>query len=94
MHDACTRREMESLVGILQHACSVISPGKTFLQRAISLLSSVKCQHHHIRLNSDFRSDIIIIQFVMVPTYSYVHSELQSLPSSLIPYTWQVNFSG
>ena len=46
----CTRREMESLVGILQHACSVISPGKTFLQRAISLLSLVKCQHHHIHL--------------------------------------------
>ena len=54
----CTRREMESLVGILQHACSVISPGKIFLQRVISLLSLVKCQHHHIRLNSDFRSDM------------------------------------
>ena len=35
----CTRRDMESLVGILQHACSVIPSGKAFLQRAISLFS-------------------------------------------------------
>ena len=54
----CTRRDMESLVGILQHACSVIPSGKTFLLRAISLLCSVRC-HHHIRLNSDFRSDML-----------------------------------
>ena len=44
----CNRREMESIVGTLQHACTVIPSGKAFLQRAISLLSSVKCQHHHI----------------------------------------------
>ena len=31
----CTRRDMESLVGILQHACSVIQSGNAFLQRAI-----------------------------------------------------------
>ena len=55
----CTRRDMESLVGILQHACSVIPSRKAFLQRAISLLCSVRCHHHHIRLNSDFRSDML-----------------------------------
>ena len=55
----CTRRDMESLVGIIQHACYVIPSGKSFLQRAISLLCSVKCHHHHIRLHSDFRSDML-----------------------------------
>ena len=32
---------------------------KTFLQRAISLLCSVRCHHHHICLNSDFRSGML-----------------------------------
>ena len=50
---------MESLVGMLQHACYVIPSGKAFLQRAISLLCSVTCHHHRICLNSDFRSDML-----------------------------------
>ena len=54
----CTRRELESLIGTLQHACKVIPAGRAFLRRAISLLSVTKQQHHHIRLNSDFRSDM------------------------------------
>ena len=55
----CTRREFQSLIGTLQHACSVIKPGRTFLRRAIALLSVAKRQHHHIRLNADFRSDMM-----------------------------------
>ena len=56
---ACTRRELQSLIGTLQHACSVIKPGRSFLRRAIALLSVAKRQHHHIRLNADFRSDMM-----------------------------------
>ncbi len=37
----CTRRELESLIGT---ACKVITPGRSFLRRAISLLSVAKCQ--------------------------------------------------
>lgn len=55
----CTRRDLQSLIGTLQHACSVIKPGRAFLRRAIALLSIAKCQHHHIRLNADFRSDML-----------------------------------
>ena len=54
----CTRRELESFIGILQHACKVIRPGRSFLRRAISLLSITKQPHHHICLNAEFRSDI------------------------------------
>ena len=54
---ACTRRDLESLIGILQHACKVIRPGRAFLRRAISLLSVASQRHHHIRLNMEFRSD-------------------------------------
>ena len=56
---SCTRRELESLIGTLQHACKVIKPGRSFLRRAIALLSVAKCQHHHIRLNAEFRSDMM-----------------------------------
>ena len=55
----CSRRELESLIGTLQHACSVIKPGRSFLRRAIKLLSVAKQPHHHIRLNKEFRSDMM-----------------------------------
>ena len=54
----CTRRELESFIGILQHACKVIRPGRSFLRRAISLISVAKQPHHHIRLNEEFRSEV------------------------------------
>lgn len=55
---SCTRRELESLLGILQHACKVIRPGRAFMRQALSLLSIAKRRHHHIRLNAGFRSDM------------------------------------
>ena len=35
---ACSRRELESLIGYLNHACKVIGPGRSFLRRMIDLL--------------------------------------------------------
>ena len=55
----CTRKELESLIGTLQHACSVIRPGRSFLRRAIALLSMVKQPFHHIRLNKEFQADLL-----------------------------------
>lgn len=55
----CTKRDLESLIGTLQHACKVIKPGRTFLRRAIALLSVAKQPHHRIRLNAEFRSDLL-----------------------------------
>ena len=55
---SCTRRELESLIGTLQHACTVIRPGRTFLRNAIPLLKMAKQQHHHIRLSVEIRSDL------------------------------------
>ena len=42
---ACTRWELESLIGTLQHACKVIWPGRSFLRRVISLLSIIIMQN-------------------------------------------------
>ena len=38
----CTRKELESLVGKLNHACSVVAPGHTFLRRSFVTLSATR----------------------------------------------------
>ena len=56
----CRRKELESLLGTLQHACRVVKPGRAFLRRMIDLLRlpGATKGHHHIRLNCQFRADI------------------------------------
>ena len=59
----CTRKELESLIGILNHACKVVRPGRSFLRRMIDLLTSTRGSiahrpHHRIRLNREFRADL------------------------------------
>ena len=55
---SCTKRELLSLIGDLQHASSVVSPGRTFLRRMIQTSTIGKKPYHHIRLGRDFRSDL------------------------------------
>ena len=58
---SCYRKELESLIGLLNHACKVVRSGRSFLRRMIDLLHAV---HHPpnskipIRLNAGFRSDL------------------------------------
>ena len=54
----CRKRELESLLGHLQHAATVIRPGRTFVRRLIELLSAFKNRDHWIRLNDTTRSDL------------------------------------
>lgn len=55
---SCTKRELLSLIGYLQHACRVIRPGRSFLRRMIDLSTRVRSLHHRVRLNAGFRSDL------------------------------------
>ncbi len=55
----CTKRELQSIIGLLQHASCVVKPGMTFMRRMIALLPIAKKPHHRIRLNTGFRSDLI-----------------------------------
>ena len=55
---SCTKRDLQSMVGKLQHACKVVRPGRTFLRRMFELLKGVKKKDHFIRLNAAFRSDL------------------------------------
>ena len=55
---SCLRKELESLVGHLSHACKVVKPGRRFLRGLIGRLAGAKRRHFHIRLNSEFRADL------------------------------------
>ena len=55
---SCTKRELQSLAGHLNHACKVIRPGRRFLRGVFGLLSQFHRQDHMIRLNAAFRADL------------------------------------
>ena len=55
---SCTKRELLSLIGQLQHACCIVKPGRSFLRRMITLSTVARELHHRIRLNKGFRSDL------------------------------------
>ena len=58
---SCSRKELESLIVLLNHACKVVRSGCSFLHRMIDLLHSVHRPPHSsipIRLNTGFHSDL------------------------------------
>ena len=54
----CRRRDLESLVGVLQHAAKMVPPGRTFVRQMIDLLKGPRRPHYFIRLNQQFRADL------------------------------------
>ena len=54
----CTKRELLSLIGQLNHTCKVVCCGRSFLRHMVNLSTSVKELHHHVHLNVSFRSDL------------------------------------
>ena len=55
-----TKRNLQSLVGLLQHATKVICHGRAFFYTGI-MLQIGQSPFYHIRLNAAARGDIIII---------------------------------
>ena len=53
-----TKREILSLVGLLQHATKVVKYGCTFTARMYTTAAKVKELHYYTRLNKEFRSDL------------------------------------
>ena len=51
-------KELQSLIGLLNFACSVITPGRAFLRRLIDLTCGATLQHHFIRLRQDTKEDL------------------------------------
>ena len=54
----CTKQDLDSLIGQLQHASAVVKPGHSFLRRMIILSKSKHAAAHPLRLNKDFRADL------------------------------------
>lgn len=50
--------ELQSLIGFLNFACSVILPGRAFLRRLIDLTKGIARPHYYIRLTKEARADI------------------------------------
>lgn len=53
-----TLKELQSLIGLLNFACTVVVPGRAFLRRLIDLTTGVKKSRHKIRLNKEARADM------------------------------------
>ena len=56
---ACTKRELLSLIGLLQHASFIVKTGRTFLRHLIDLAKRFHTLDHPIRLVRATRSDIL-----------------------------------
>ena len=53
-----TLRKLQSLIGLLNFACSVIVPGRAFLRRLIDLTCGVSKPHELIELTEETKQDI------------------------------------
>lgn len=61
----CRLKDLQSLIGTLQFACRVISPGRPFLQRMINLTRGFSNPNQCIKLNDEFRKDITMWQLFL-----------------------------
>ena len=57
--EKATKRDILSLVGLLQHASKVVRPGRFFVSRMYSTAAKVKELDFYTKLNKEFRSDLI-----------------------------------
>ena len=53
-----TKREILSLVGLLQHAAKIVHPDRIFVRRMYSVAAKVREMDHYTQLNKEFRSDL------------------------------------
>ena len=58
MKKNATKREILSLVGVLQHAAKVVRPGRTFVIRMYATAARIRELDYFTRLNKEFRSDL------------------------------------
>jgi len=51
-------KEIQSLTGLLNFACSVVKPGRAFLRRLIDLSIGLRSVHHFIRITREVKQDL------------------------------------
>ena len=57
-----TLRELQSLLGLLNFACAVVTPGRAFLRRLIDLTRGISHPHFFIRLTRNVKNDLRVWQ--------------------------------
>ena len=57
-----TLKEIQSLMGMLNFACSVVVPGRAFLRRLIDLNVGIHSPYHFVRLNREVKADLKLWQ--------------------------------
>ena len=57
-----TLKEIQSLTGLLNFACSVVVPGRAFLRRLIDLTVGVRSSYHMIRMSREVKADLAVWQ--------------------------------
>jgi hypothetical protein len=58
-----TLKELQSLIGLLNFACLVVTPGCAFLRRLIDLTCGISQPHFFIRLNCNVKDDLRLWHF-------------------------------
>ena len=59
LRKSISKRELQSLIGLLQFATKVIWPGRSFLRQLYAMQSIGSHPEHHVRLNIAARADIV-----------------------------------
>ena len=84
-----TKRELLSLIGLLNHAATVVRPGRTFLRSLIDASTTVVHLDHHVTLRAQARADIAW-------WHTFIHSwnGTSMMPPEHISYTVYTDASG
>jgi hypothetical protein len=61
-HRKVILKELQSLLGLLNFCCQIVTPGRCFLRRLIDLTKKVTHPHHRITVNKESRKDIRALQ--------------------------------
>ena len=56
---SCTKRQLQSLIGLLSFVAKIVPPGRTFLPRMIDLTTSVPHTEDVISLSEPFKKDLM-----------------------------------
>ena len=56
-----TKRQLQSLLGYLYHAATVVRPGRMFTLNLIEAIRRTDRPHHFVRLNSQCRADLLLL---------------------------------
>ena len=52
--------KLQSVIGLLNFACRVVSPGRAFLRRLIDSTCHIKSKFHRVRITSEMRLDLTL----------------------------------